>query len=112
VGDRGSNAIARLNKRDVERLLADYDDDPVGALTVALRTMLALPDASWPALLVAAPISAGRRQLLLGEDQQALDELAAELNELRGLDELPASMPASRQVGDDGSARSSDTRSR
>ncbi len=112
MGDRGSNSIVRLKKRDVERLLADYDDDPVGALTTALRITLEQPDASWPALLAAAPINAGRRNLLLDDDQQELDALAAELNELRGLAAPPASTPVFRPVSGDGSARSSGTRSR
>jgi hypothetical protein len=112
VGDGGSNTIARLKKRDVECLLADYDADPVDALTNALRITLDQPDASWRALLAAAPITAARRQLLLDEEQHALDALVVELNELRGLGELPENTPASRQVGGDGSARSSDTRPR
>jgi hypothetical protein len=112
VDDRGSNSIIRLNKRDVERLLADYDEDPLGALTTALRIMLEQPDAAWPALIAAAPVTAGRRQLLLDKDQQALDALVAELNELRGLGEHPTSMPASRRAGGGGSARSSGTQSR
>lgn len=75
--------IVRLKKRHVERLLASYDADPVGALTAALRVALDLPDASWPALLAAAPIDAARRQRLLSADESALDQLVTELNEFR-----------------------------
>ena len=82
--DRGT-LIAALTKAEVERLLTDYDADPIGALTNALRTVLRMPDATWPELLAAAPIDAGRRQLLLSAEQAALDQLAAELNEQRRL---------------------------
>ena len=82
--DRGT-LIAALTKAQVERLLADYDVDPIGALTRALRRVLRMPDATWLELLAAAPIDAGRRQLLLSGDQTSLDRLAAELNERRRL---------------------------
>ena len=82
--DRGTVAIARLKKIHVERLLADYDADPVGALTVALRIALDLPGASWEQLVAAAPIDADRRTRLMESDEPSLDTLAAELNERRG----------------------------
>ena len=82
--DRGT-LIAALTKAQVERLLADYDSDPIVALTTALRRVLRMPAATWPELLSAAPIDAGRRQLLLAADQASLDRLAAELNEQRRL---------------------------
>jgi hypothetical protein len=78
--------VVRLNKTDVERLLADYDADPVASLSAALRIVLSMPDAAWPELLVAAPISADRRAALLTQEQSALDALVTELNELRRLD--------------------------
>jgi hypothetical protein len=83
--DRGT-LIATLTKAQVERLLADYDADPIGALTTALRKVLRMPDAPWAELLAAAPINASRRQLLLSGDQASLDRLAAELNERRSLE--------------------------
>jgi hypothetical protein len=82
--DRGT-LIAALTKADVERLLTDYDADPIDALTRALRRVLRMPDATWPELLAAAPIDADRRQLLLSAEQASLDRLAAELNERRRL---------------------------
>jgi len=85
VGD-GGTLIARLNKRDVERMLADYDADPVAALTAALRKTLAIPEATWSSLLEAAPIDAERRRRLASGDLAALDQLAVELNERRCLD--------------------------
>lgn len=78
--------IARLRKVDVERLLTDYDADPIGALTVAMRRVLQMPGATWAELLDAAPIDARRRRLLLSANEASLDQLAAELNERRGLD--------------------------
>ena len=78
-------AGAMLRKRDVEALLDGFDDDPVGALTIALRRVLRRPDATWLELLEAAPVSPERRRALAAEDQDALDALARELNELRTL---------------------------
>jgi hypothetical protein len=60
-----------------------YDADPIGALTVALRIVLAMPDATWPELLAAAPLADSRRAALLVGEEGALDRLASELNELR-----------------------------
>ena len=74
-----------LRKRDVEALLDRFDDDPVGALTVALRRVLGRPEASWLELLEAAPLSPERRRALAAADEDALDALARELNELRTL---------------------------
>lgn len=74
-----------LKKADVEALLDQYDADPVGALTTALRVSLDRPDLEWTDLLKAAGISCARRIRLQGNDPAALDELAAELNELRTL---------------------------
>ena len=105
-------AIARLRKVHVERLLGDYDTDPIVALTHALRVVLETPDASWAMLLAAAPIDAGRRHGLLSIEEAALDQLAAELNERRGFDEHPEHKPAYRPAVDSGSARSSDTQPR
>lgn len=80
--DRGTS-IGRLKKVDAERLLADYDADPIAALTSALRIVLDMPDAEWAALLAAAPLDDGRRQRLREADESTLDQLAAELNERR-----------------------------
>ena len=84
--DRGT-VIAALRKTDVERLLGDFDADPIGALTTALRKVLQMRDATWAELLAAAPLDAGRRELLLSGDEASLDRLAAELNERRSLGE-------------------------
>lgn len=76
-----------LRKRDVEALLAGYDDDPVGALTIALRRVLDRPDdASFAELVALAGFDEPRRLALLANDVGALDALAAELNERRRLD--------------------------
>jgi hypothetical protein len=79
-------AGAMLRKRDVEALLDRFEDDPVGALTIALRRVLGRPEATWLELLDAAPLSPERRRALAAADQDALDALARELNELRTLD--------------------------
>jgi hypothetical protein len=85
MGNTGTTAIARLKKTHVEQLLADYDTDPVAALSVALRIVLDMPDAEWAALLAATPLDATRRRLLIASDESSLDQLAAELNERRDL---------------------------
>lgn len=66
-------------------MLAGYDDDPVEALSVALRRVLDLPDATWPQLLAAAALAPARRGELLRQREAALDALARELNEERTL---------------------------
>jgi hypothetical protein len=89
VGDRGAIPIAGLTKRDVEHLLAAFDHDPVAALADALRRVLDQPSLDWPELLACAAerrlLTGGERDALLGGDLGALDQLAGELNELRGL---------------------------
>ena len=82
----------RLTKRDVERLLAGYDADPVGALTDALRVVTGAGDAEWDELVELATDDARRRAALAARDVAALDSLAAELNELRAL-ERPGDPP-------------------
>ena len=76
---------ARLTKRDVEVLLRDYDSDPVGALTVALRIVSRRPDAQWAELLDGCSLSDARRAALAVLEQDALDDLLTELNEERRL---------------------------
>ncbi len=85
MGDTGTTTIAQLKKTQVERLLTDYDADPVAALSAALRIVLAAPDAEWGELLAAAPLDDTRRRLLIDGDEASLDQLAAELNERRDL---------------------------
>ena len=76
--------MTRLKKAHVEQLLCDYDRDPIGALTTALRVALDEPAADWAALLAAATLPEARRNRLQAGNQAALDELVAELNEARG----------------------------
>ena len=77
--------MTRLKKDHVEALLRDYDADPIGALTAALRVVLDEPNGEWKSLLVAAKLSDPQRVRLQAGEQAALDELASELNEARGL---------------------------
>jgi hypothetical protein len=76
--------LTTLGKRDVEALLRDYDDNPVGALTVALRTLQGRA-APWEELVAHAGLSPDRRDQLLRLEIGALDELLKELNERRSL---------------------------
>lgn len=79
----------RLRKRDVEALLARYDDDPVAALTDALRTLLDQPadtfDGMVGTLREAGNVSPDRARALLDRHVDALDQLARDLNETRVL---------------------------
>ena len=75
----------RLSKRHVEALLREYDRDPIGALTAALRIVLDLPQASWAELVGASGLGADRRRALAAEETTALDLLLEELNEQREL---------------------------
>ena len=84
-----------LSKRDVEALLAAVDGPPEqleDALAVALAKVLGR-DGSYDELVKAAAADAGwpdgRRDELLAGEQEAMWDLAAELNELRGLREAP-----------------------
>jgi hypothetical protein len=75
--------VTVLGKRDVERLMADYDADPVAALTTALRTTLEHPEMEWTALVRLAGFDCARRIRLQAGETAALDELLVELNEQR-----------------------------
>ena len=77
--------MRRLTKRDVETLLQAYDLDPVGALTTSLRIVLGRPDDDFDELVAHANLGDQRRERLLQREPDALDELAAELNERRTL---------------------------
>lgn len=81
--------MSTLRKRDVEEMMARYDHDPLGALSAALRVVLATPTANWTELLAAAGFTERRRRTLEALEPQALDELLTELNELRGLTTVP-----------------------
>jgi hypothetical protein len=78
--------VARLTKHDVEQLMDLVDREPVPVLTRMLGKVLDQPDARWETLVALAGFSPDRAAKLLDRDREALDELAAELNELRGLD--------------------------
>jgi hypothetical protein len=84
-----TNRPQRLSKRDVERLLATYDADPVGALQTALRRLFDRPNATFEELIKtladAGRLSVERWRALEGRDVDSLDSLAAELNETRML---------------------------
>ncbi|MEN9645756.1 MAG: hypothetical protein RL238_2425 [Actinomycetota bacterium] len=77
--------MTALKKRDVEVLLDRYDTDPVAALTDALRVALDRPDLDFTALVKLAGFTCARRIRLQAQETAALDELLAELNEMRTL---------------------------
>lgn len=65
------------------------DGDLLGVLTRMLGKVLDQPGAQWETLVAAAGFPAERKARLLARDRNALDELAAELNESRSLEHLP-----------------------
>ena len=72
----------------MEALLADYDTAPIDVLTNALRIALDAPTLEWAALVNLADWPHERREALLEGERSALDDLAAELNELRNVAQL------------------------
>lgn len=75
--------MTRLKKSEVEQMIAAYDENPVAALTTALRSALDRPDLEWTALVKLAGFTCDRRIRLQARDTAALDELLVELNEAR-----------------------------
>ena len=84
-----SRLARKLTKNDVEKLLLDYDKNPISSITDALQIVLGKTFCQWPDLIAALPIDAVRLRLLLTKDSQNLDYLVQELNELRGANFLP-----------------------
>ena len=81
-----STRLGTLSDLDVERLRQDYPNDPVAALTNALRALLVMPDGEMAALTKAADFTCDRRIRLSALDQATLDEVASGLGRLRTLD--------------------------
>lgn len=77
----------RLRKRDVEALMGQIDTDPIGALTAALAIALdrRREQLSFDELLALAPLTDTERDRFRSRNPEALDELAARLNEQRTL---------------------------
>lgn len=75
----------RLAKRDVEMMLATYDDAPIEALSRALTILVGREGLDFDQLIVEAGLSEARTALLMAREQGALDELVTELNERRTL---------------------------
>jgi hypothetical protein len=75
-----------LTKQEVEELLTDYDIEPLVALTRVVRRLVGRADDEWPDLVWHIPnISDEERAALAMGEQDALDRLAARLNEEREL---------------------------
>ncbi len=77
--------LRRLRKAHVERLLGDFDRDPIAALSTALTWVLQIDNPGWAVLIVLCNFSPTRADALLRGDQAALDGLLRDLNELREL---------------------------
>lgn len=74
-----------LTKRDVEALLRDYDSDPLAALLTALTKMWNVSELSWDDAVTRLPMSDEDKSHLRQRSLNALDELAKQLVENRGL---------------------------
>lgn len=74
---------AMLSKRDVERMLNEFDRDPLAALLTAMRIVIGRPFATWQTAVIEYGCDRDVGQRLLNFDQSALDDLARELNETR-----------------------------
>ena len=83
--DRGT-LIAALTKADVERLLADYDADPIGALTRRSAGSCACPMQRGPSCSRQPRSMPADDSCCCQATQASLDRLAAELNERRSLE--------------------------
>lgn len=79
--------MVRLKKIDVEQLTHTFDDDPIAALTVALRRTIERPMAEWTELVAALSIDEARKRALIARDTRAIEELLRDLIEMR---EVPA----------------------
>ena len=72
-----------LSKRDVERMLDEFDRSPQDALLTAMRIVIGRPNAAWNTAVLEYCDDAKKRQQLLNFEQSGLDDLVRELNETR-----------------------------
>jgi hypothetical protein len=77
--------MRKLSKRDVEALLSEYDNNPVGALHQALRVLLTDCPSDWNAAIGLLDIDDANKQSLRDGNIAALDSLAKHFVETRGL---------------------------
>ena len=92
--------MAELGKADVERLLDAIDKPPAElreALTSSLRIVLER-EGDWGDLIQGNGWPPARVEALMADDQEALWDLAAELNELRGRDQREAVSAIERAI--------------
>jgi hypothetical protein len=77
--------MSSLTKRDVEALLRDYDSDPVAALLSALTKVWLVSEFTWNDAVDRLQVDEETRAKLRGCSVDALDDLAKQLVENRGL---------------------------
>ena len=78
-------AMRKLSKRDVEALLGEYDHNPVGALHAALRVLIPDCPSNWQQTVELLSVSDEMKNNLRNQKIEALDSLAKQLVETRGL---------------------------
>ena len=66
-------------------MLDSYDQDPVTALTTALRLTLEVDEVTWDELAQLAGVTESQREALSAHETAALDELLKKLVENRSL---------------------------
>jgi hypothetical protein len=77
--------MRKLSKRDVEALLSEYDNNPVGALHHALKILLTDCPSDWKLAIDLLDVDDAEKQSLREGNVAALDSLAKRFVETRGL---------------------------
>ena len=77
--------MSSLSKRDVEALLRDYDSDPVATLLSALSKVWLASELTWNGAVDRLQVDEETRAKLRSRSVDALDDLAKQLVENRGL---------------------------
>ena len=77
--------MSSITKRDVEALLRDYDSDPVAALLSALSKVWLVSEFTWNDAVDRLQVDEDTRAKLRSCSVDALDDLAKQLVENRGL---------------------------
>ena len=77
--------MRKLSKRDVEALLAEYDNNPAGALLTSLQVLIPNCPTKWEDAVEMLNVEAATKANLRACTLSAMDELVKQLVETRGL---------------------------
>lgn len=78
-------AMRKLSKRDVEALLAEYDNSPTESLLIALRILFPQQPSTWDEAVSLLDVDDTTKTALRNADTQALDALVKQFVETRAL---------------------------